>query len=136
MDALGLYFAKIRASSRDTATPEALGHLSKGLCFPCILYLLINCTGCITLIVYRIAVSRVVMTTNNVQPLRVLAPCQSRNNRSDIDRKDDAFVVARILDEAVPRHGDRSIACSGSFFKLSSEPVSSRANTAVGISLA
>jgi hypothetical protein len=104
---LGLYVAKIRASSRDTATPDALFMVS------CLKLTkrqvagkneLINSTWCVALEVNWIAIPRIVMATRNVYSVRVLAALQCCNHCGDVDRKYDALVVTRIFDEAVPVH--------------------------------
>jgi hypothetical protein len=134
---LGLYEAKMRASSRDTATPDALIIVSPPkLKVQAIKNLLIDCTWRIASIVNGIAVPRIIMSTRNIYSVRVLATLKCRNYSRNVDWEDDALIVTRIFDEAVPVHRHSPFARIRRFLELFREPCPCSADPSVRICLA
>jgi hypothetical protein len=98
--------------------------------------LLIDCAWGVARKVHGVAVARIVVATCKVVAIGIFAAFECCDDSGDIDGEKDALVVARVLDEAVPSHAHRPVACSCGLLELSGKPVSSGAYAAVRVSLA
>jgi hypothetical protein len=139
MEARGLWRAKMRASSRETATPDALNHVSistRGLGF----WgrggnVLIDCARGVAFVVHGIAIPRVVMPAREVIPLWILAAPQRRYHSRYINRKQNPLIIPRILNKTIPSHAHRPVTRRRGGLELRGEPVSRRADAAIRVCL-